>query len=420
LLRDRDLLASRKGSGTWVTWAGHESASRAAGFRVTSTLDDDFKSRSGEDDLIDLTDASVAGLGLVGNVARSLSAETFSSLITDYPYGHELLGYPPLREAVAAEYCKAGLSTRPDQILITSGSQQALKLLAESYLDEGSSVVVEGPTYRGALAVFRSALAAIHSVRTDQAGVLPDHLEHVTRVVQPRLIYLVPTVHNPTGTCLPPARRAAVATIVASAKITLIDDCSTADTLYSAAPPPLMASYGDSDRVVTVGSMSKLFWGGLRVGWVRASLGIIRRLAIVKARSDLGTSLTSQLLAARLFDAIEEAREERRTALAANYEALAEMLRGHLPGWTWLTPAGGASIWVRLPGANASAFASAAARRGVAISAGPAFSAGGEFEDFVRIPYGLAVRDLEAGIQRITRTWTNDYELFSDRVPTLV
>lgn len=411
-LRDRRLLVSRQGSGTWVASPPGQPGHGRAG--VASAH---LKGVPAGGGLIDLTNASVPGLALVSDVVQMLPRDSLHSLVADNPYGYALPGYPPLREAIAAEYCAGGLATGPAQILITSGTQQALALLAQCFLDGGHPVVVEGPTYRGALGIFRSVRARIHRVRADELGVLPEDLENVASRVGPRLVYLVSTVGNPTGACLPAPRRTVISDTVAKLDCIFVDDCSTRDTLFSGHHPPYLASYRGGEQVVTVGSMSKLYWSGLRVGWIRAPAQLINRLAALKAGADCGTSLVSQFLAAELLEHIDEAREERRTALAAAFDDLAAEMSDQLPDWKWNAPAGGASLWVKLPEPCATAFAQAATHRGVAVTPGPVFSADFDFDEYIRIPFGIPVPTLRAGVLRIAETWMHDYRHFHGAHP---
>jgi DNA-binding transcriptional MocR family regulator len=166
--------------------------------------------------------------------------------------------------------------------------------------------------------------------------------------------------------------------------------------LRDAAPPPPIAAFGRTDNLVTVGSLSKIYWGGLRIGWIRASTGMIRRLAAAKAAADLGSSAFPQVIAAALLtDQHDEIVKWRANWLRLRYDALTQAIATHLPGWTWPVPDGGPTLWVRLPRqaggapADGGAFAQAALRRGVAVVPGRLLSAssGATANEHIRVAF---------------------------------
>jgi DNA-binding transcriptional MocR family regulator len=211
-------------------------------------------------------------------------------------------------------------------------------------------------------------------------GLDPDRLEHVVRTHRPAMVYLIPTYHNPTGLVMPAGPRHRVAAIAAAHPDTLfVDDMTLAELPLHDGPriPPLAAFGPGQPNLVSVGSLSKLYWGGLRTGWIRGSEGLIARLAAAKAAADQGSAAFQQaIVAALLGGQHEDIVKWRGEWLRIRYEALTGALRASLPDWTWPEPDGGLCLWVRLPGdADSSAFAQAALRHGVAVVPGRLLSA---------------------------------------------
>jgi DNA-binding transcriptional MocR family regulator len=211
-------------------------------------------------------------------------------------------------------------------------------------------------------------------------GLDPERLDHVVRTHRPAMVYLIPTYHNPTGLVMPAGSRRRVAQIAAAHPDTLfIDDLTLAELPLGDGPriPPLAALDPQRPNLVSVGSLSKLYWGGLRTGWITASGGLIARVAAAKAAADQGSAAFGQaVVAALLRGQHEDIVKWRGEWLRARYDALTGALRAGLPGWTWPEPEGGLCLWARLPGeADSSAFAQAALRQGVAVVPGRLLSA---------------------------------------------
>ena len=201
---------------------------------------------------------------------------------------------------------KAGLPTRPEQVLITNGAQHAIALCAALYLQRGDSVLVEDPAYFGALDAFRVAGARVSPLPVEAGGVPPGVLRDRIIATAARLVYLTPTFQNPTGAVMPVAARKEVARIASELAIPVIDDGALAELALDGPTPPLIATYAPSAPILTIGSLSKLAWPGLRAGWVRAPEPIIERLARLKSANDLGSPLLTQAIAVRLLAAIDQ------------------------------------------------------------------------------------------------------------------
>jgi DNA-binding transcriptional MocR family regulator len=166
-----------------------------------------------------------------------------------------------------------------------------------------------------------------------------------------------------------------------------------------------MATHDTSGRVISVGSASKVVWGGLRVGWIRTTVPLARRLMVDRAAIDIAGPVPDQLIAAELLTRIEEVRAERAATLRAARDALAGALAELLPDWEFRLPQGGMSLWIRLPAPVAGAVADAAMRRGVRVVPGPAFGADGLFDSYLRLPFVLPPETLAEAAQRLAAAY---------------
>ncbi len=262
-------------------------------------------------------------------------------------------GAPELREAVAARATARGLPTGPDDVLITSGSQQALTLITATLIEPGDVVLVENPTYLAALQCFRLAGARVVTVPCDAEGILPDALADVVARERPKLLYTVPTFQNPTGRTLPAARRAAVAQTAARLGLWLVEDDPYGELRYEGSAVPWLAAHpGAEDRTALLGSFSKVMAPGLRLGWLRAPATLRRAAVVAKQAADLHTSTVDQLAAAHYLGAVDlDAHIAMvRTAYRARRDALQSALSRSLPAdCAWNLPAGGMFLWARLP-----------------------------------------------------------------------
>src|ERR1700742_1066986 len=349
-LRGEGIFSSRRGDGTYVSLAGRHTLSRGDD-RLRSFLPP--PALAGPDPAgprIDLRSAALPGLDLVTAEIDRLSGADLRDLVRTH--GYLPAGLPTLREAVAGYYTDLGLPTTEDQVVITSGAQQALRLVATALLEPGAAVLIEEPSFRGAIEVLRSAGARLIAVPSGPRGIDVAALRRAVREHRPALIVIQSTVHNPTGSVLDESGRQALASL----DVPVLDDATLYDTLVDAPLAKPTAAYG-SGPVLTIGSASKSFWGGLRVGWLRADPATVAALTSVKGGEDLGTSVLAQqvtarplarLAAARLRPRIGGPRDYRRTALGTARDTVTTAMTGLLPQWRFDRPAGGASLWGRV------------------------------------------------------------------------
>jgi DNA-binding transcriptional MocR family regulator len=321
--------------------------------------------------------------------------------------GHDLRGVTSLREAIAERYCARGLPTEPEQIMVTSGAQHAISLILSTYTAAGDRVLVEQPTYHGAISAITTMGARPVPVALGDDGWELSAVHAAIRQLAPTLAYFVLDNHNPTGLTMPAPARKQLAQIISETRThTIIDETMTEVWLDEPVPPPLAASMTTRrDLVLTIGSMSKSFWGGLRIGWIRAERNTLATIAGLRPAVDMGTAIVEQLAAATLLAQADDLLPERREILRARRALLLSLLHEHLPDWHAAPGSGGMSLWVRMPAPMSSALSAAASRIGLEIPPGPRFGVDGTLERFVRIPYTLPEEQLGEAIELLARAW---------------
>lgn len=273
------------------------------------------------------------------------------------------------------------LPTTVDDLLVTSGSQQGLTLLATALVDPGAVVLVEDPTYLAALQAFQLAGARVVPVRTDEHGIDPDALAEALRRERPALVYLVPTFANPTGRTMPAHRRAEVVDLTARHGVWVVEDDPYGELRYrGTAVAPLAAQPDAGEHVVHLGSFSKIAAPGLRLGWLRAPSRLLPALVVAKQAADLHTSTVDQAAAAAWFAAADVEGNLLRlcSAYRQRRDALVQALPDVLPvGSSWTDPDGGMFVWARLPGGvDTAELLERALQADVAFVPGAAFYAG--------------------------------------------
>jgi len=256
-----------------------------------------------------------------------------------------------LRELVAERMTRRGLPTEGGDLLITTGSQQALTLVATALLDPGAVVAVEEPTYLAALQCFQLAGARLVPVASDEHGMVPESLADVLVRDRPSLVYVVPTFANPSGRTLSAARRHELAELAAAHDVWLVEDDPYGELRYRGEPSPPLASYGD--RVLYLGTLSKIGAPGLRLGWLRAPRSLMPAAVIAKQAADLHTSTVDQAAAAAYLTSVDMDAHVR--GLCAAYRERRDTMVAALPatvpeGTGWTDPDGGMFVWLRLPG----------------------------------------------------------------------
>jgi DNA-binding transcriptional MocR family regulator len=395
LLRDEGVISSSTGVGTFVTASG-QSASARGDARLQSFIE------TVPSGTIDLRSAALLPLPMVFDEFQRLSDHDFGTLANTHGYLAD--GLNELRCAIADYYERDGLRTRPEQIVVTAGAQQAIHISLSSILNAGDVVVVEEPTFRGGLETLRASGARLVSVPSGAGGLDVAAFRSVIERTRARVALLLSTVHNPTGSTLSNERRRDVGQVADHFGVTLIDDTSNCDLFISPERPAPLASF--TSRTITVGSASKLFWGGLRVGWIRAESELLHAILSAKNTHDLGTSVPSQLVTSHLLARYQEARGQRRMQMLEGHVRKRRLLEAQLPDWVVGPSTGGASLWVKLPaGRSSTLFAERARRAGVNVLAGPTFSTNNACDDHVRIATSVDAATFETAVQRLAEVW---------------
>ena len=405
LLRSEGLLDSRQGSGTWV----HPEAARpigllnnggsaAAARRLSGRL---FEGSAGT---VDLAVAAVPGPeGLPEELFRMPTAATLELLAGGH--GYQPLGLPELRERIAAYHRRDGVPTGPEQVAVTAGAQQAISLVAALLVRPGDAVVVESPTYPGALDVFGRLGARIVPVPAEESWARAGALRTAVEANAPRLVYLGPACANPTGRVTGESRRREIARIADERQVYVVEDNALADVVLDGRRLPPVAAFSRTGRVLTLGSLSKVAWGGLRVGWLRGPAAFVDTLGRLKAATDFGLSALPQVVAGRILDDLGELAARRAALLRTRRDVAQEEVARRLPGWTWTEPQGGLSLWIRLPAGNADAFGQVALRHGVDVTPGSAHAVDAGCDDRLRLSYGARPEVLREGISRLATAW---------------
>jgi len=314
--------------------------------------------------------------------------------------GYSPLGLWELRQAVADRYSRRGLATSPDQIMVTNGAQHALALMLRLLAGPGDRVVIDHPTYPHAIDAIQRASCRPVPVGLPDQGWDVEGVAAALRQSGPRLAYFIADFHNPTGRWMAPETRAEIAAAAARARTTVIFDETLIDLWLDGQTRPY-AFAEPEEGLVRLGSTGKSFWGGLRLGWIRADVQTVQALASRRASLDLGTALLEQLAAAHLIADDEAALAARRALLCERRAILLALVRERLPDWRVSSPPGGLSLWAELPAPVSTALAATSERFGVRLAAGPRFGVDGAFERFVRLPFTLSPEDLSRAVDRL-------------------
>jgi DNA-binding transcriptional MocR family regulator len=321
-------------------------------------------------------------------------------------HGYAPNGLLSLRSSVADRFTARGLPTEPDQIVITAGVGDATAVVLETLLQPGDRVLVEHPTYPGALGMVTAAGGRCAPVPVDPAD--PDALVHAAHLVarqsSPRLAFVIPDFSNPTGARLSAAgRRRLAATLWQQGVLTVVDEVAAELYLDGEAAPPFAAGLPDA-ATVTIGGLSKAVWGGLRIGWIRTDAALAGQLGSALARRQLSVGMLDQLAATILVRQLDEVLEQRRAQLRERRDVLLAEIGTRLPGWSAPRPEGGLSLWCRLPaGLGSAALAATAAPLGLLLAEGRAFGTGHAFDDHVRLPFTLPPTELRKAVGILQR-----------------
>ncbi|WP_309104440.1 PLP-dependent aminotransferase family protein [Microbacterium sp.] len=370
--------------------------------RVSLPHTDRGEESSEDDDAIDLSIASMNSTpGLYDATVRSLPR--LASLRGSS--GYSVQGVPELREAIAQRFTQRGVDTSADEIIVTSGALAAVSLVLATIGRRGHRAVVEQPTFPHALDALRRHDYRMLPTPVDTDGWDVRHLTELLLQRRPEIAYLIPDFHNPTGATLRDEERSRLAATARSVGTRLIADETTIDLDIDRGWTPRPVAAFDPG-VITVGSLSKIAWGGLRVGWIRADRSLIARLLAVRPSFELGTALLEQCIAIELLAEMPALLTHARSRLRAGRAAVAAGL-AQIPGLRMPHVDGGLSVWADLGAPVSTGLSLAARERGLILPPGPRFSTGGVLERRLRIPITYEPERTAEAMERLRVAWND-------------
>ncbi|MEU0358902.1 PLP-dependent aminotransferase family protein [Streptomyces cyaneofuscatus] len=382
-LRAEGFLESRRGAGSWTAVpAGNPLPARGLEPLPPESLGS----------MIDLGCASLPA-------PEPWLTRAFQGAVEELPpyahtHGDYPAGLPALRRTIADRYTALGIPTMPEQIMVTTGAMGAIDAICHLFAGRGERIAVESPSYANILQLMRETGARLVPVAMEEGigGWDMSRWRQALRDSAPRLAYVVADFHNPTGALADEQQRRDLVDAARSAGTVLVVDETMTELRLDpdiTMPRRVCAFDPAGSTVLTVGSASKAFWAGMRIGWVRAAPDVIRSLVSARAYADMGTPVLEQLAINWLMGTggWEQAVEVRRDQARQNRDELVAAVRRELPEWEFAVPRGGLTLWVRTGGLSGSRLAVAGERVGVRVPSGPRFGVDGAFEGYVRLPF---------------------------------
>jgi DNA-binding transcriptional MocR family regulator len=391
-LRDAGYAVSRRGSGTFTQVPGGRSRAH----------DRALMPRADSERTVDLNCAAPS--------APPGVAQAYAEAVTELPaylggHGYFPAGLPRLQQAIASTYAGRGLPTDPEQIMVTPGALSAASIVAHALVGPGDRVLVESPVYPNAADALRRAGARLCPAPVDPGGWDLDATFALMRQTAPRLAYLIPDFQNPTGHLMSDRQREQYAAALRRTHtVPVVDEAHQMLPLDGQPMPRPFAAHAHD--AITIGSASKGFWGGLRIGWIRAPHALMERLTHTRVTMDLGAPVLEQLVLVRLLAESEHILDTNRARLREQRDALVADVAERLPDWRFRTPSGGLALWCRLPGPLATAVTTEAEQHGVIVAPGPVFAVEGGLDRFLRIPWTRPADELATAVGVLARAWT--------------
>ena len=390
-----ELVASgwaraRQGSGTVVTLP---SSARLPSLPLVPGL---------RTDAIDLSAAAgMAPSGTSAIIRRALDwlPATLNSA------GYEPFGAPHLRRLVAQWYDARGLATHPGQVVITAGAMTAVSVALHTLLSPGQRIAVDSPTYPGALGAIEAVRARAVSVPLVGGWDVPGWAS-VLRRSRPQAAYLIPDFHNPTGLLMPQSQREELSHLLRDHDcVAIVDETLAELDLDAVARPAPFASFDPA--AVSIGSLSKVLWGGIRIGWLRCPPELLDAVRTRTVQLGLGASALDQLVATSYLENPDAVRAEVVDRLRRARTEWQRLLAERLPSWTMRSPAGGLALWVELPRRASTELALAASTHRLVLATGPLFSADRTHAHRVRLPLTLPVEVIPQAVDRLAAAWAD-------------
>jgi DNA-binding transcriptional MocR family regulator len=429
-LTDEGLITSHVGRGTFVAGAGSQrntAAGENAGIAAQRRISGESAIAARKlrqsvtrslNEMMNLAHrpgiiAFTRGIGDPDTVEKDILKRLAQKALSD---GEEIFrdtgdprGLLSLRKSIARLYEEQGLDVSPDQILVTSGSQQAVALVAQQAAENGSPILCETPCYTGVTNAFSAFGLDIETIGRDAGG---PEIAKVPPQFDPEgaVLYVCPVLHNPTGTDISPTRQKEIAAWSRDNRVTILSDEIFRDLHPAEGQPPSFMKHPGPDRSIVLGSLSKSFISGLRVGWIVTSEERVRSLTQIKKAMDLGCPPLMQGIAQAFLDD-EGGYAAHREKIRAHYGRIRDVtlaaLQTHMPqGVSWSRPEGGFQLWVTLPqGTSSVELFLRCVERGVAFLPGPLQDINNRFMNSFRLCYGsLSEADIEEGIRRLAET----------------
>lgn len=393
LVRDRGFASARHGSGTVVRIPG--GPARGGGEPLPQDLDPEPGSF-----VADLRSAAPpAPDGLTAAYAVALERlPSYTSGMGYFP-----AGLPQLRQALADRYTTRGAPTDPDQIIVTTGALAAQVAVMHGLLHIGDRIAIESPSYPNTLEMLRDSRMRLRPAIVSGAGPDFDGIDQALRGGTRAMISL-PDFHNPTGVYLRDEHRAHLADLWRRHDVLgLVDETNV--EMWVDDPDPALPMAAHDPTCITVGSAAKTYWGGLRIGWVRAPRAVVTAILHARLTLDLGAPVLEQLVATELLRGDGTLAEGSRRALHRSRAVLLR-LADEVPEWSTTIPSGGLSLWWRLPRARSSRLVEAARARGVLLAPGSAFAVEGHgLDSYIRTPYALPADQLAPVVPLVADAW---------------
>lgn len=320
-------------------------------------------------------------------------------------------GYGPLRTAVREYVSALGIQCSTDHILITGGAQQGIDLVIQALLADGETVVTENPTYLGVIDIARTRRVQLHGISMDEDGIRLDHLENYLIDNSPKLIYVMPTFHNPTGNTMPLHRRRQLLNLANNYKVPILEDGVHHEFRFEGESLPPLKALDDTGIVIHVSAFTKMMLPGLRIGYVISDSRHYERLVRVKAAADISTpGLNQRAIHLMLVNGLLSQQLERNNReLLRRRDVAIDAARRYLPpGTRWNTPQGGMYLWASLPkaGPNAAELYISAVQAGVAYAIGNVFYTNGCGSHRIRLNYAThGPEQIVEGFRRLGRAW---------------
>ncbi len=338
-------------------------------------------------------------------------------------HAHEALQYgggqgsPTLRARLAMLMGEESTPVDPEAMVVTTGAQQALDLIGKILIDPGDQIAIEAPAYVGALSAFSAYEPRYVQVDLDDEGMIVEQLEEaLLRGARPKFVYTVPNFHNPAGVTMSRVRRERLVALCREAHVPIVEDNPYGMLRFEGRPEPTLRSM-DPENVLYLGTVSKVFSPGVRVGWAVAEPGVLQRLILAKEAGDLCGSNLAMLVTERYFagDGWRSNLQRLVDVYRRRRDAMVAALSEHFPAdATWTRPAGGFYVWATLPSyLDTQAMLAAAVERRVAYVPGTAFYPDGRGTDRMRLSFCYPEEDdIREGVRRLGELLADEEELF--------